>query len=765
MRRRRLRNIALVIGLGAVATGTVVAVAPTARADAGFEVESLDGGGNNVAHPDWGRAGGPYARVGPARYADGTGRPVDGPDARAISNRIFNDTNVNIVSERRVSQWGWVWGQFLDHTFGHRAENGPSATPMNVALPAHDPMESFRSNLGVMAVNRSVEAPGTGTGPGNPRQQTNTRPSFLDASPVYGTTSAQLDWLRAGPVDGDPTDNSAALLLPGGYLPTRGARGNPATAPPMDVDGRLAAAPQEAVVAGDARANENIALTATQTLFAREHNRIVAMLPARLSEEDKFQIARRVVIAEQQYITYQEFLPAMGVALPAYHGYDPGIDPTLTDEFATVGYRAHSQIHGDGFNVETAASRYSRAQLAAFVRAGLTVTPKGADVKITIPLGVGFFNPGLVRSLQLGPVLQSVGADSQYRNDVEIDNQLRSTLFQVPTTSNASCLNGPTMPNCFGGITDLGALDIQRGRDHGTGTYNQLRQAYGLAPKTSFTAITGEATDAFPADPALTRGHEIDDPNSLDILAMADIDGRPIDPNQPKLDDGATSDVRRTTVAARLRAIYGSVDRVDAFVGVSAEPHVPGSELGETELAMWTREFTRLRDGDRFFYGNDPALARIAATYGIDYRHTLAQIIEGNTDIAPDGLNPTGNVFLTPDAVLPPTTCTVSYAVTATGPHAFRADVAVTNTGTDAVSGWALRFDLANGQTILGSNRSLAAQRGPGGRYVTILAGFFTWRIPPGRTVSGISFTGTFDGTANAAPPNVTLNRHRCSVD
>jgi hypothetical protein len=180
---------------------------------------------------------------------------------------------------------------------------------------------------------------------------------------------------------------------------------------------------------------------------------------------------------------------------------------------------------------------------------------------------------------------------------------------------------------------------------------------------------------------------------------------------------------------------------------------------------MWTREFTRLRDGDRFFYGNDPALARIAATYGIDYRHTLAQIIEGNTDIAPDGLNPTGNVFLTPDAVLPPTTCTVSYAVTATGPHAFRADVAVTNTGTDAVSGWALRFDLANGQTILGSNRSLAAQRGPGGRYVTILAGFFTWRIPPGRTVSGISFTGTFDGTANAAPPNVTLNRHRCSVD
>jgi hypothetical protein len=42
------------------------------------------------------------------------------------------------------------------------------------------------------------------------------------------------------------------------------------------------------------RANENIFLTATQTLFAREHNRIVAQLPASLSEEDKFQIVCRV---------------------------------------------------------------------------------------------------------------------------------------------------------------------------------------------------------------------------------------------------------------------------------------------------------------------------------------------------------------------------------------------------------------------------------------------------------------------------------------
>jgi hypothetical protein len=359
-------------------------------------------------------------------------------------------------------------------------------------------------------------------------------------------------------------------------------------------------------------------------------------------------------------------------------------------------------------------------------------------------------------------VLQSIGVESQYRNDAEIDNQLRSTLFQVPTSKDATCLNGPTMPDCFSGITDLGALDIQRGRDHGTGTYNQLRRAYGLPPKTTFTAITGESTDQFPADPELTRGHEIDDPNSLDVMSLVDIDGVPVEPN-PKVDDQAVQVVRRTTLAARLRAIYGRVDTVDAFVGVNAEAHVPGSDLGETELAMWTREFTRLRDGDRFFYGNDPELARIRSTYGIDFRHTLAEIIEANTDVVAGELNPTGDVFLTADAQLPPTSCTVSYRITNTGARTFRADVAITNTGTSPINGWTARFDFANGQFLRGSARAFAAQSGPGGRYVTMTSGWFDWRIPPGRTVTGISLGATFDGTANAPPPMVTLNQRRCA--
>ncbi|MEZ5218069.1 MAG: peroxidase family protein [Ilumatobacteraceae bacterium] len=86
--------------------------------------------------------------------------------------------------------------------------------------------------------------------------------------------------------------------------------------------GRLVGDPSAAVIAGDVRANENLGLTAVQTLFVREHNRIVAALPDDLDEQTKFEIARRAVGAEQQWITFQEFLPAMGGAL-AVRGLRP----------------------------------------------------------------------------------------------------------------------------------------------------------------------------------------------------------------------------------------------------------------------------------------------------------------------------------------------------------------------------------------------------------------------------------------------------------
>ncbi|GAA1824450.1 hypothetical protein GCM10009682_50840 [Luedemannella flava] len=748
----RRRVVAAVTALTAAGALVLVSATP-AHASVPFTIQSLNGSNNNSSNPTWGQAGTNYSRVGNANYADNRSQPVSGPNSRFISNRIFNDSHQNIFSERRITQWGWTWGQFLDHTFGLRDGNGTTA---NIPFNSADPMEEFTNTLGYIPFTRSAAAPGTGVT--NPRQQVNTQSSYIDAEAVYGTTNSRLEWLRDGSVDGNVTNNAATLMLPGNYLPRKDARGNPATAPAMDVDGRLLANPDDAAVAGDVRANENLALTATQTLFAREHNRIVALLPGSLSAEDRFQIARRIVIAEQQYITYNEFLPAMGVSLPKYTGYKSNVNATISNEFATVGYRAHTQVHGE-FVVRTEASRYSPAEIAALQAQGVTVTPAGPQTILEIPLNVAFFNPDLVEQVELGPALQGLGFIPQYNNDEQIDNQLRSVLFQVPVSGNPQCLDGPGLPACFDGVIDLGAIDVERGRDHGMPTYNQMRQAYGLPTKSSFTAITGESTESFPSDPELTPGNEVNDPDSLDFLSLRNIDGVNIPLNDPTAQRAATDGTRRTTVAARMKAVFGNVNSVDAFTGMLAEPHVANTEMGELQLAIWTKQFTALRDGDKFFYGNNQGLSWIKNTYGIDYRRTLAEIIASNTDIPLTSLEP--NVFLVADEELPAATCRVNYYVEDSWNGGFHAHIGITNLGTTAINGWTLRFRFANGQTF---TYEWDAWFNVSNSQVTGDDDTWNQTIPAGGTIPEVAFDATWDNYTNSEPPWITLNNKRCNV-
>jgi hypothetical protein len=149
----------------------------------------------------------------------------------------------------------------------------------------------------------------------------------------------------------------------------------------------------------------------------------------------------------------------------------------------------------------------------------------------------------------------------------------------------------------------------------------------------SFADITGESTDE-PADGA----------GILDFVELRDINGDVIDPTDTAaVEEQAVSGTRRTTLASRLSAVYGSVDEVDAFVGMLCEPHLDGAELGELQQAIWRDQFVRLRDGDRFFYANDPALPVIEQEFGIGYQHSLADLIQLNT-----GAQTQDNVFRIP---------------------------------------------------------------------------------------------------------------------
>ena len=65
-------------------------------------------------------------------------------------------------------------------------------------------------------------------------------------------------------------------------------------------------------IIGDLRCNEQPQLTVTHNIWLREHNRIVsqlALINSHWDDERLYQEARKIVGAEMQHITYNEWLP------------------------------------------------------------------------------------------------------------------------------------------------------------------------------------------------------------------------------------------------------------------------------------------------------------------------------------------------------------------------------------------------------------------------------------------------------------------------
>ena len=122
------------------------------------------------------------------------------PPTRYVSNRIFNDVGQNLFSENNISQWGWAWGQFLDHDIGLRDETPAERAP--IAFNAPDPLESFTNDFGALGFARTPAAPGTGRH--LVRQQVNTLSSYIDASNVYGVTQRGSTGCATGPSTGTP---------------------------------------------------------------------------------------------------------------------------------------------------------------------------------------------------------------------------------------------------------------------------------------------------------------------------------------------------------------------------------------------------------------------------------------------------------------------------------------------------------------------------------------------------------------------------------
>lgn len=403
---------------------------PTAAATALWpEVRTYNGSNNNTAQPTWGQAGTPFRRRTTVAYGDGLDTPAGAgrPSARRVSNRIAAAT-ASRPNSRNVSDFIWQWGQFLDHDLDLTFTANP-AEPFPIAVPTGDPYFDPNST-GVMTIglNRSSYQR-----IGNIRQQVNQITAFIDASMVYGSDATTATALRAG--TGGRMRVSAGRLLP------------------MAADGSF--------MAGDIRVNEQTNLIAIHTLFVREHNywagEIRAANPG-WTDEQIFQLARAIVGAEIQQITYREFLPLLlgPNALAPYRGYNPATHPGIENAFATAAYRlGHSMLS---------------SSLLRLDRNGQPI-PEGP-----IRLKDAFFNPAAVATLGIEPYLRGMARQKAQELDNQIIDDVRNFLFGAPGA---------------GGF-DLAALNIQRGRDHGLPGYNQVRANYGLPRVTSWTQISSD---------------------------------------------------------------------------------------------------------------------------------------------------------------------------------------------------------------------------------------------------------------------------------
>lgn len=110
-----------------------------------------------------------------------------------------------------------------------------------------------------------------------------------------------------------------------------------------------------------------------------------------------------------------------------------------------------------------------------------------------------------------------------------------------------------------------------------------------------------------------------------------------------------------------------------------------------------------------------------------------------------------------PEPTAAPGACEVDYDVRVTWPGGFRADAAVTNTGSETVEGWELTWDFTAGEEVTSLWNGSHTQAGT---TVTVTAPAWNSRIAPGEAVS-VGFNGSADGDP-AVPEGFALNGQAC---
>ncbi|XP_075228376.1 peroxidase homolog [Lycorma delicatula] len=440
-----------------------------------------DGLCTNLKHPTWGATNTPFTRLVGPLFADGMTTPrisVTGkqlPLPRIVSRTMHPDEGYH---EHAGTVMVVAWGQFMDHDF---TLTGTPLDPLNknepeeccnrpphlknpycleIEVPEDD---YFYRKFGVRCQDfvRGFPAVRPGCRLGS-RTPFNTLTGVIDANTVYGVTEEFGRHLRSGYgglLRMNPVFSEYGLkdLLPLKLdIPDEGCTRTNRS--------------QFCFEAGEIRVNEQLVLTCMHTLMAREHNRIahtLGQINPHWDDETLYQEARRIVIAEIQHISFNEFLPILlgkeimekfGLLLQKegyWNGYDPDVNPNVIDAFSAAAFRFGHTL------LPTAVERWSKAHKF--------IASKRLSDLIRRPYDL--YRAGVLDEYFMGLMNQVAQA-----MDDSVTQEVTNNLFKKPG-------------NHFG--LDLVAFNMQRGREFGIPGYMEFRKFCGLPGANTFDGLFG----------------------------------------------------------------------------------------------------------------------------------------------------------------------------------------------------------------------------------------------------------------------------------
>ncbi|XP_034944440.1 peroxidase-like [Chelonus insularis] len=541
---------------------------------------TYDGSCNNLLNPTWGMAQTRYARLLPPIYSDSIWEPAISttgktlPRSRVLSYTLFPQLT---VSDPQWSLATMQWGQIITHDMAQLATaqmldlpsppccdnndqvhleniNNPDCFPMLIG--PDDPVFNYRKTQCFGIFSRTATDLQSMKNcsffqPQKPADQITMVTHYMDLSIVYGSSEKTANNLRR---------------FKKGLMKTiiRNQREWLPSVPYANVSADCNADSFNNIcyTAGDTRVNQNPQLTVLQILLIREHNRIARILKkinSHWNDETIFQESRRIVIAEYQQISYYEWMPIIVGPENAYNhkliyeigeneyidDYDVNVNPSVLNEHSNGAFRVfHSLIAGY-----------------------LKLIAEDRSSQKSLRLSDWFQKPGIIE--------QANNMDDLTRGLADQPEQARNEYYDHEITL-----------YLFRGLSKLGsdlkALDIHRGRDHGLPTYNDYRSFCGLKRAQTWSDFA-------------------------DWISPKNIQ--------------------------KLIQLYESPDDVDFVVGGSLEENSEDALTGPTFLCVIIEQFYRTRVGDRYWFeSSDPVIAFTKEQLSEIRKTTLARFMCDNSD-------------------------------------------------------------------------------------------------------------------------------------